>query len=211
MITTAEGAIGALDLIEQFQPKKLQEAAEKSSAWPVLLNLNSQDIKYAKERLGRLKVGTKSLTPKRPGQRLDSQNFWTLRADEALKVCADNRAAVPILEDVAAGSRWERTGVKYWQTQIDATLYEVSRYDHILITDWERECVKLPAPITVANFKQWWSVVQLYVIERWHVRKDEYEAALSHFSDRTAPKESTKRNLAMSQMRKALWSLVGLR
>lgn len=211
MISTARGVITALGSIEQLQPEKLQSAAEVSSTWPVLLSLNAQDIGHAKERLRRLKVGNKATTPRRPGQRLDPQNFWTVLAQAALKACEDNRAIVPVLRNVAAGVKRERKTVKFWQTSAKATFYYLTNSDIIIITDWEKQCVRLPRPITEMNFKQWWSVVQFCVLERWDANNQDYQAALAKISDGTALKEFQKRNLAMSQVRKALRSLVGLR
>jgi len=211
MISTARGAIDALDSIEQVQPTKLRDAAELSSTWPVLLSLNPQDIAHAKKRLRRLKVGIKSTTPRRAGQRLDPQNFWTRLAHGALKACEDNRAIVPALQHEAAGAARKRISLKFWQTPAKATFYYLDNGDCIILTDWEKQCVKLSGPITEANFKQWWIVVQFCVLERWHASKEDYEAALAQITDRTAPKEFKKRNLAMGQVRKAFQSLVGLR
>lgn len=211
MISTARGAIAALESIEKAQPTKLKTEAEISSTWPVLLSLNPQDIKHAKEQLQRLGVGTKATTPRRPGQRLDPQNFWTKLAEEALKACENNKIIVPVLEARGRGAKRVRKGMKLWQVQAQATFYYLSDRDCIIIPDWEKQCVNLSGPITDTNFKKWWGVVQFYVLERWHGSKEAYAAALTQISDGTAPKEFQKRNLALNQVKKALRSLVGIR
>src|SRR5258708_9073214 len=91
MSSTALGAVRGLEDLEKYQQAKLQTKAEASPVWPVLLSLNPQDIKQAKERIARLNVGTKALTPRRRGQRLDARNFWTVLADEALHECDNNK------------------------------------------------------------------------------------------------------------------------
>jgi hypothetical protein len=84
----------------------------------------------------------------------------------------------------------------------------------IRIADWQRQCVTLPKPITTANFKDWWNVAKLCLLEFWKSCDSGgriYDQALSKISDRKAPKEFQKRNRAVVQVRKALRSLVGLR
>jgi hypothetical protein len=211
VVSTARGAIRALETIEKAQPEKLLATAESSSNWPVLLSLNLHDIRRAKTLLQRLRVSTKALTPRVQGQRLDPQNFWTKLVLEALDVCEKNKLYVPVLRAYAKGARHERKTQKFWQMTVGGTYYFPSNCDCIFIADWEKQCVKLSGPITEANFKAWWHVVQLYMIELWRVNKKSYEAALTMISDQQAIKEFQKRNLALTQARKALRSLAGLR
>jgi hypothetical protein len=210
MISTARGVVHAVEDLETYQGAKLKEKAEASPLWPVLFSLNPQDIKQAKERVARLNVGTKALTPRRPGQRVDARNFWTNLAQEALHQCEDNRVNVPILEAYAKGVSRERKTLEFWQTRAAATYYYVSNRNCIIITDWESRCKTLQAPIAEKNFDQWWAVVQLCVINYWWDNRKAYEAALKKIG-RADEEESRRRNLAMTALHQALRSLVGLR
>jgi hypothetical protein len=81
----------SLAFLATQQTEKVQAEAEKQPCWPVLLSLNPQELKWAKNYLRRLHVGEKATTPTRPGQRRDPHNFWTALATEALNVCQANR------------------------------------------------------------------------------------------------------------------------
>jgi hypothetical protein len=211
MISTARGAVRALENLEKRQPAKLQARAEENSDWPVLLSLNPQDIKHAEERIAQLKVGTKATIPRRPNQKLDPQNLWTQLAAAAVQECEDNKVTVSEFEKHCVGAKRKRRNRKFWGTPAAATIYSLGYSDVVIIADWEKQCVKLSAPITPSNVSQWWHVVKFWVLEYWWSSEKTYKTAIAKIFDKTAPKEFQKRNRALAQVRKAFRSLVGLR
>ncbi|PYJ86051.1 MAG: hypothetical protein DME22_06795 [Verrucomicrobia bacterium] len=211
MISTARGAVRALGHLEKRQAAKLKAKAETCSDWPVLLSPNPQDISHAKECVARLNVGAKATIPRHHRQRLDPRNFWTQLAAAGVEECEENKVTVPVLEAQASGGRRQRKALKIWRTRVEGTIHYPNYGDCVLIADWEKRCVTLSVPIIESNFKQWWSVVQLWLLEYWWLNRKAYHTALAQISDMTAPKESKKRNLALAQVRRALRSLVGLR
>jgi hypothetical protein len=200
-----------LKSVEERQRTKVTAIAETSTNWPVLLSLNPQDIKWAKDYLLKLEVGSKAPTPTRPGQRIDSRNFWTRLAREALRACRINIRLVPALEAHCAEATKECQSMKIWRTQTKATYHTLPNGDVIILADWQKQCVKLSEPITDNNFKDWWGVMKLCVLEHWKSIPEDYAKALAKISDKTAATEFQKRNLALGQVRKALCSLTGLR
>ena len=214
LIAHALGAVNALDDLERHQPSKLKMLAETHPNWPVLFSLNPQEIRRATDRITRLGVGQKAITPRRVKQRLDPADFWTQLAAAVLEECESHQVIVPVLETHCAGARRQRAVVKAWRTPVKLTFYYLDPQTRIRISDWQRQCMTLPKPITAANFKTWWDVAKLCLLEFWKSTESGsriYDQALKKIPDRKAPKEFQKRNRAVAQVRKALRSLVGLR
>jgi len=98
LISTARKTIEALEWLETISPDMMRSVAEKRPEWPVLISPNPKDIKRAKERVIRMRVGSKALTPKRGNQHLDPGSFWTRLVRAFLETCEINRGCgVPLL------------------------------------------------------------------------------------------------------------------
>lgn len=206
------GLVTFLETLAGNCPEKVQAIARTFATWPVNLSFNPQDITRAEELLTRLAVGTNSPTPTRPGQRVDPRNFWTQLAKQAFDACDKNRLIVPWLEGIGRGAHKKRITNRFWRKSIITTFYTLANGEMVVITDWQKRCVKLSIPITTDNFFAWWDVVKVCVLQHWKITSGHaYEKALAKISDKTAPKEFQKRNLALAQVREAFRSLVGLR
>jgi len=203
-------AVRSLERLAIAQPDTVQTVAETHPRWPVLLSLNPQDIKQAKDQLRRLHVGQKAETPTRPGQRLDPHNFWTLLADRALNVCQINRVLVPILEAHCGGTFRERKEVKFWGRVVGATYhYLPNRSEVIIIVDWQKQCASLSEQITPANFNAWWDVIKACVLEHWKNPRGNYAEALKTIGQ-PDKEEWRRRSMALDRVRQALESLTHL-
>ena len=201
-------AVESLQTLAKHQPARMWPIAESFSDWPVLLSLNPEDIKDAKHQLKTFGVGTKSPLPTKPGQRVNRRNFWTRLAIQALKSCATNKRVVPALKTLAAGAIRQSKKDRYWGITVKASLYSLANGDEVIITDWQNKCVKLSGPITKTNFPDWWNVIKSCVLEHWKNPQGNYADALQKAG---GTEEWQQRNRAISQVKQALRSLVGLR
>ena len=203
-------AVGSMDLLSTSQLGKLRAEAEKQPRWPVLLSLNPQDIKRAKDHLRLLHVGEKADTPTHPGQHLDRRNFWTVLAFEALTTCQINKWLVPILKRHAVGASRERQTKKFWGTRVGATCYHLrSDTGVIIVTDWQKQCAKLPEPISAVNLKDWWIAIRGCVLEHWWNSRGNYAEALAMIGQKEE-EEWRRRGMARDRVKQALESLLDL-
>lgn len=143
----AQGIVEALEKVEQAQPKLLRFAAEKSHNWPVVLSPNPQDIDAARDRVKRLKVGSKADTPRREGQRVDPRNFWTRLADDAFSECRTCMVFVPKLQSLCLGVKPHRQRRKAWRTEMPANIYPVSPPMKSSFQIGKRRAQSFPCPL----------------------------------------------------------------
>jgi hypothetical protein len=202
-------AVEALEHLAKNAPKKVRAVAETLPRWPVLLSLNPQEIEHVKRDLKSLGVGTKALTPTRPGQRRDPRNLWTRIADESYAICRRCKHDVPELETVCRGTKRQRKTVKYWETVAKATYYQLSDGTPVIITDWQKQCKHLSEPITDANFKNWWKVVKLVVLQYWTNPEGNYREALNLIGNKDED-EWRRRGRALERIEQAFRSLLDL-
>ena len=202
--------INNLEQLADFHFAELKSIAERYPEWPVMLSLNPQDISYRLSRLERLKVGRKAVTPTAKGQRVNFRNPWTLLAKRALDVCALNIHLVRKLRGFTRGAKRERRHFKFFGTPVYGTFYTLENQDMIGIADWQETCASLAFPITASNFDRWWRAISGCVLGCWHANPGEYKKALSKL-EKAHGDETIKRNLAMTYLRQAFRSLVGLR
>jgi hypothetical protein len=199
-----------LEILEEAQPEKLRALAQQYPRWPVLLSLNPQDIEIARDRLRRLCVGQKALTPTRSGQRVDRRSFWTRLAAWAVDECYNiTRTVVPVLEHHAkcAGARPKRVKERLWGTPVEATYYYLPE-GVLCLTDWEKQCVHLSKPVTKENFGSWWKAVRGFVREFWHCSASGYATALDHTKTGQHTKtEPERRSMAFDRVEQALRGL----
>lgn len=209
-IATTKKAVRLLPRLVEAQRKSMREEAEKSRDWPVLLSRNPRQRTIAIEQLETLRVGTNALP--RPGKRLDPDNLWTRLVIDAYEVCRDNAELLPLFRTFLTGARRSREEKKFWGTKVTATFYYLpsNEADIFIIADWQSKCAKLHEPITEDNFDSWWSAINGCVWEYWRGHKAEYKRALKKIG-RSEADECVRRNMAMTQVRQAFETLVGLR
>jgi len=216
------GAVQALGRLATSRGAEMKAVAETFSDWPVMLSLNPQRIRRAKQQLEQLRVGSKGPLPTHSRQKLDPQGFWTELATRALKVVRSNLYLLPALREHTRGAKKSRATRKFWNTTVNATIYTRSNGDKIIIADWLKVlCPALSEPITAANFPHWWKAVKLTVLDYWKMYLPEYEKALGQIrggrprldgkKDDRRYKEDRRRNLAIRSIRQALASLTGVR
>jgi hypothetical protein len=200
----ARQTVLSFDNLVRHELDRTRAVAELGSDLPVLLSLNPQDIKAAKERVRLLNVGAKAILQTRPGQRTDQRNLWTRLAIYAFNACLENSRCVPGIETHYAGAKQRRVKRKLWGTIEKGTEYKLPDGSWVVIADWHKECVKLAGQITADNFNQWRSVIKICVLEFWNRSKDNYNKALNEVGNlnNTVPKyrvESYRRHLAMNR------------
>lgn len=208
-VLVALRAVFSLDHLARSEPDRLRAEAEKRPNWPVMLSLNPQAIKHAKQDLKSLAVGTKAPTPTRPSQRLDPRSFWTRLAKAAFDACLDASLLVPELEAHCRGAKQERWTNKCWGITLKATRYTLSGGSVVMIADWQKASVNLSQPITPANFREWWDVVRSCVLEHWRNSQGSYAEALKLIGQ-AGEKESRRRHFAFDRVKQALRSLTGV-
>lgn len=201
----ARQTVLSFDNLVRHELKRTRVVAEQGSDLPVLLSLNPQDIKAAKERVRLLNVGAKALLPTRSGQRTDRRNLWTRLAIYAFHACLENCRRVPQIEAHFMGAKQRRVKRKLWRTIEKAKEYTLPDGQRTVIADWQRECVKLAVPITADNFNQWRSVVKICVLEFWKRSNDDYVKALKMVGGPDSP-ESYRRHLAVNRILQAFKS-----
>jgi hypothetical protein len=210
-LARVSSAIVSLEPLVSGQMPMMKVVAATLPRWPVLLSLNAKDIKHQKSRLTKLKVGSKAVTPTGPGQQSDLHSFWSELAKKAYDACEFNRHLVPFLMKMAADKPTQSRSAEYWQTDVNAKFYYLNASrEVIIIADWQAKCETLPATVNTSSFPPWWAAVKGCVLEYWHNHPAEYNRALKEIGNSTEI-ESRRRNLAMTQLRQAFKSLVGLR
>lgn len=207
----ARQTVMSFDNLVRHELKRTRAFAEMSPDLPVLLSLNPQDIKAAKERVRLLNVGTKAMMPTRSGQRTDRRNLWTRLAIFAHNACCQNSRLVPEIEKNLIGAKQRRVKRKVWGTIEIGTEYTLPDGSWVVIADWQREGGKLAGQanltgqITADNFNQWRSVIKMCVLEFWHRSKDNYNKALKEVGN-SGESESYRRHLAMNRTLQAFKS-----
>ena len=210
LLGSIRAGIETLDRIEEVQSAMLRRVAEESTNWPVLMTSNRQGSQRAHEHVTRLGVGTKAVIPLRPRQKINRYGIWAKLVEKAIELCRANQVFVPALEAQCRDAVTERKSLILWGTPIEATFYCVSPTECIVITDWEKDCVKLALPIERANSKAWWNAIKQCVLEYWTAFQTEYRKALTaigHADD----EEWRRRNLAIDRVEQAFQDLFGLR
>jgi hypothetical protein len=207
VVVTVLRAVEALEILTKFEPQKVRAVAENLPRWPVLLSLNPQEIEHVKKDLKSLAVGTKAITPTRPGQRRDPRNIWTRIADEAYATCRRCKRAVPDLERLCKGVKGERRTFEYWRTDVNFTDYHPPGAPPVRIWDWHKHCKPLSHPITDANFKDWWKVIKMSVLQYWINPKGNYQEVLNAIGQKNL-KEWQRRELALARIKQAFRSLI---
>jgi hypothetical protein len=209
-VLTVRRAVLSLGRLSGFEPDRVRAEAERVSHWPVLLSLNPQDIKHAKQHLSSLCVGAKAMTPTRKGQRLDRENFWTRLAFRAFCVCQEAGYFVPALKSHCGGLRGQRHTARCWGTEHAVTAYRRKGGSTIAFADWQADAARLSRPVNDSNFKQWWAAARASVIEYWNHFRTEYDEALRHVGC-VQRDETTRRNLAVDRLKQSFKSLTGVR
>jgi hypothetical protein len=207
-IYIARATVESFDNLVRHELKRTQAFAEMCPDFPVLLSLNPQDIKAAKERVRKLNVGTKAMLPTRSGQRTDRRNLWTRLAIFAYHACMDNSEVVPQIKTHYAGSKRRRVKRMLWGTTEIGTEYTSPDGSWVVIADWQSDGGKLArqakrdGQIKAENFNQWRDVIKICVLEFWNRSTSDYKKALKVVGNErhTEPKytrESYRRHLAV--------------
>jgi hypothetical protein len=201
------GAAEALDTLTDFRQGAVKVVAEKSSAWPVLLSLNPQQIQHARRKLITLGVGRKAPARTRVGQRIDPCNFWTRLAANAFSIIRFNRHLVPLLKGHSRGAAKKRTYRNIWSQKLGATIYTRNDGDIICIPDWCGGLCNLSEPVTRANLAGWQRAIKLCVMDYWRIYPTDYQKALRQIGQRNET-ESRRRYFALARIDQAFRSLV---
>ena len=208
-------SVGALYDLARFEPDRVRRIAATYSQWPMLLSLNPQDIKQAKQILEWLTVGSQAFPPTRRGQHVDPRNFWTRLALAAYNACQRAQEYTPILQEHAKTAiKCETHKRSFWKIETRTTWHFLANGDAIIIADWHKRCARLAKPITAANFPNWWNVVKLCVLHHWQNKEGIYAlpGSLSYGEalkqvGQADKKESDRRSLALDRVKQALRSL----
>jgi hypothetical protein len=209
LVVANHHSVDALEELAKHAPQQVRAEAEICPKWPVLLSLNPQEIKYVIKNLKSLGVGTKALTPTRPGQRRDPHNLWTRMANEAYAICRRCKHDVLELERLCRGTKGQRKSLKYWETVAKATYYQLSDGTPVIITDWQKQCRKLSWPITNSNFKNRWKILKVVVLQYWMNPEGNYREALQKIGNEKE-EEWRRRGRALERIEQAFRSLIDL-
>jgi hypothetical protein len=207
-----------LEILEQYQPNKLRVLAAKRIWWPMRMsracaaeNEKAQtELDRTRLRLSKLRVGEEAVIRVKP--RTDLENYWTrLALWVVTEVWNMTRPATHVFLHHAkqAGASPFRIPVQVSGTKLKGNYYRVPQglsFNVLIVSDWERQSLKLTAPVMRANLANWQSVAAEFVREAFHVRPVLYKEALAKVgqADRT---EGDRRNMALDRVRQALRSL----
>jgi hypothetical protein len=200
-------AVMSFDNLVKHEEARLRAVAELSSDLPVLLSLNPQTIRAAKERMRLLKVGANAMLPSRAGQRTDQGNFWTHLAKWAFEACRKNKLHVAETEARLASAQQTRVTCKLWGGEIQCTQYTLLDGKPLVIADWQKECAQLGDADTPKDIARWWELAKVAVLDYWQREGEHYQEALRTIGKVTS-KEYDRRNWAVKRTRQAFYNLL---
>ncbi len=79
------------------------------------------------------------------------------------------------------------------------------------VTPWYDALMKLPLPMTISSFEDWWKVIKMFLYERWEKAEHEFEPLKTHLrlelSDEYPYNSSIKSRIIDNALKEAMRGL----